>query len=63
MGDYDRAIADYTQAIRLDPGYANSYNKGDFDRAVADYEVVLRINPDHVNAKQWLEEARKQRGK
>jgi tetratricopeptide (TPR) repeat protein len=38
-GDYDRAIADYNQAIRLDPKYAAAYNnrgrayadKGDHD--------------------------------
>src|SRR5262249_50255351 len=44
--DYDRAIADYDQAIELDPKYAivyvyrgNAYQaKKDYDRAVADYD-------------------------
>ncbi|HEX2726211.1 MAG TPA: tetratricopeptide repeat protein, partial [Beijerinckiaceae bacterium] len=39
--DFDRAIADFTEAIRLDPKYISAlfsrgvtyYNKGDFDRA------------------------------
>src|SRR5262245_9696289 len=43
-GDYDRAIADWTEAIRLDPKYAIAYNgravaynrKGDYNRAIAD---------------------------
>ena len=41
---YDRAIADYTTAIELTPGYAEAYNdrgfayylKGDCERAIAD---------------------------
>jgi len=69
--DYDRAIADYTQAIRLNPNDADTYynrgnayrNKNDYDRAIADYEAALRINPNHANAKKWLENARKARGR
>ncbi len=49
-GDYDRAIADYTEAIRLDPKYAHAYNnrgnaygaKGDYDHAIADFDQVIR---------------------
>lgn len=61
-GDSDRAIADYTQAIRLDPAYAVAYSnrglaytdKGEFDRAIADFTAAIRINPlppgnAHVN--------------
>src|SRR5882672_9868077 len=44
-GDLDRGIADYTEAIRLDPKYPKAYYnrgvayeaKGDHDRAIADY--------------------------
>jgi tetratricopeptide (TPR) repeat protein len=51
---YDRAIADYTQAIRLDPNEAGGYNqrgtayaqKGDYDRAIADYTQAIRIVPN-----------------
>ena len=50
----DRAIADYTQAIRLDPNDAFAYNnrgityknKGDYDRAIADYTQALRLDPN-----------------
>jgi tetratricopeptide (TPR) repeat protein len=52
--DYDRAIADYEQAIRLDPNRPEYYaargdaygNKGDDARAIADYGEVLRLKPD-----------------
>jgi tetratricopeptide (TPR) repeat protein len=50
--DYDRAIAECSESIRIMPGYvfayncrANSYNeKGDKDRAIADYTEAIRIN-------------------
>jgi lipoprotein NlpI len=55
-GDNDRAIADYNQAISINPRNATFYNnrgiayrnKGDFDRAIADYSQAIRLNPkDH----------------
>ena len=57
-GDYDRAIADYTEAIRLDPkldyaffrrGVAYSQKK-EHDRAIADYSQVVRLNPKRAPA-------------
>ena len=52
-GDMDRAIADLTEAIRLDPKYANAYDnrglayrdKGDMDRAIADLTEAIRLDP------------------
>ncbi len=52
-GDYDRAIADHTQAIRIDPKYANAFvaralaweGKKDIDRAAADYSEAIRLEP------------------
>ncbi|WP_341525070.1 tetratricopeptide repeat protein [Nostoc sp. UHCC 0302] len=57
-GDFKGAIADYTQAIRLNPNYLNayfgrgvaSYNLGDNKRAIADYNQALKINPNYANA-------------
>jgi tetratricopeptide (TPR) repeat protein len=53
-GAFDRAIADFTQAIKLDPNYAMAYAyrgtayaaKGDNDRAIADLTQFIRLNPN-----------------
>ncbi len=57
-GDADRAIADYTATIRLDPAHANAYynrgnsysSKGDTERAIADYSATIRLDPGYANA-------------
>ena len=57
-GDIDRAIADYSEAIRLDPKFAmafqnrgNAYSdKGDNDRAIADYSEAIRLDPTSARA-------------
>jgi tetratricopeptide (TPR) repeat protein len=51
--DYARAIADYDQAIRLNPqdalAYSNRgfayYNQQDYARAIADHHQAIRLNP------------------
>jgi tetratricopeptide (TPR) repeat protein len=56
--DYDRAIADYSEVIRIDPKTAVAYDnrglsyfaKGDVDRAIADYSDAIRIDPKFANA-------------
>lgn len=56
--DYEQAIADYTEAIRLNPKYASAfYNRGnswrarrDNDRAIADYTEAIRLNPKYAAA-------------
>src|SRR6266481_5067290 len=53
-GNFDRAIADFSEAIRLDPKLAAAYNnrgnayknKGDLDRAIADYSEAIRLAPE-----------------
>ncbi|MDR2717539.1 MAG: tetratricopeptide repeat protein [Treponema sp.] len=55
---YEQVIADYTQAIRLNPNdaiaYANRGNaysdKSDYDRAIADYTQAIRLNPNYTIA-------------
>jgi tetratricopeptide (TPR) repeat protein len=50
---YDKAIADYTEAIRLDSKDALAYNgrgyafseKKEYDKAIADYTASIRLDP------------------
>ena len=57
-GDHDRAIADYDEAIRLDPKDAVAYSnrgiaykdKGDYDRAIADYNEAIGLDPKNAVA-------------
>ena len=51
--DYDRAIANYNEAVRLDPKSANAFrgrgkayrDKGDHSRAIADFNEAIRLDP------------------
>ena len=53
-GDYDRAIANYTQAINLNPNYSVAYNnrgwayylKGDLDQAIKDTTKAIQLDPN-----------------
>lgn len=55
----DRAIADYTVALQLDPTLADILNargelwrrKGDRPKAVIDFGAALKLNPNHAAAK------------
>jgi lipoprotein NlpI len=54
MGDYDRAIADHSAALKLDAKarHANYYrgaaysNKGEFERAIADFDAAIQLKAD-----------------
>ena len=51
--EFDLAIADYTEAIRLYPTYGGHYQsrglaylaKGDKDRAIADFRQAIELDP------------------
>jgi tetratricopeptide (TPR) repeat protein len=53
-GDDDHAIADYSEAIRLDTKFAIAYHdrarayhrKSDYDRAISDYSEAIRLDPN-----------------
>lgn len=54
--EYDKAIADYSSAIRLKPDLVIAYynrgiayqEKGDWDRAIADYDRAILLSPDDL---------------
>src|SRR5262245_60141239 len=56
--DYDGAIAEYSEAIRLIPANALAFfgrglaygRKGDHDRAIADYSEASRLDPKYAHA-------------
>ena len=58
MGENDKAIADFTAAIRQNPKDAEFYNnrgivwkrKGEFDIAIADYDEAIKLNPQYWEA-------------
>jgi tetratricopeptide (TPR) repeat protein len=55
---FDRAIAEFNEAIQLDPKNARAlYNRGtayrlmnDYDRAIADYNEAIRLDPKYAYA-------------
>ena len=52
-GQYDQAIADFTNALEINPKYVDAYinrgiahaNKGEYDQAISDYTKALEIDP------------------
>jgi len=56
--DFDRAVHDFSEAIRIDPKYPDSYLErgkiyfklGETERAIADYSAALAHDPQHAAA-------------
>ena len=56
-GNFDQAITDCDEAIRLEPGKAHAYGQrgkawagmGDTDRALADYDAAIHLDPHNAN--------------
>lgn len=54
--DYDAAINEFTEAIRIDPAFSWPFNnrglayaaKGNFDNALKDYAEALRLDPNYT---------------
>ncbi len=58
VGDYDQAIHDYTQALRLNPQFAQTYRnrglarskKGRYDQAIEDYTHAIKLKGNYAEA-------------
>jgi len=58
MENYDQAIADFTRAIELNPGYPGIYNnrggvyakKGQYDKSIADFTRAIELDPVYAQA-------------
>jgi tetratricopeptide (TPR) repeat protein len=63
--DYDKAIKDFDEAIRLDPQFATTFAlrgnawfaKKDYDKAIKDFAEAIRLDPKDArafNSRAWL---------
>ena len=58
LSQYERAIEDYDEAIRLDPNDPLAYSNrgttydalGQYSRAIEDYDEAIRLNPNYAMA-------------
>jgi tetratricopeptide (TPR) repeat protein len=58
-GEYALAIAEYKEAVKLNPNYADAFNDmgysysklGDYENSISSYNMALSIKPDHTLSK------------
>ena len=70
LGNYEGAIADFDEAIEINPQHARAYyNRGtikahldNYEGAIADYNEAIAINPQHTDAYFYREIAKIQLG-
>jgi tetratricopeptide (TPR) repeat protein len=69
-GMFDRALADFDQAIGMDPEYAKAYynrgstydTMGQLDKAIVDYRKTISLDPYYYEAHYFLDQALKKTG-
>ena len=57
-GEYDKAIQDFDEAIRLEPNRGDAFNnrgdawdaKQEYDKAIRDFDEAIRLNPNDDDA-------------
>jgi tetratricopeptide (TPR) repeat protein len=60
-GEYDNALADSTESIRLNPknptAYGNRgtawFDKREYDKSIADFTEAIRLDPKYAYAYYW----------
>jgi len=70
-GEYARAIADYNEAINLEPNYSHAFNKraqahsdnGDFDKAIEDFKKLIQLDPNYNMVESQLADVYCKRGR
>jgi lipoprotein NlpI len=55
--DYDSAIQDFDQSLRINPSYAKALNnrgvayqkKGEHDRSIKDFDEAIKLDPNYLS--------------
>ena len=58
QGNYAQAIVEFTNAIKINPDYADSYNKrglvyynqAQYEQSIKDYGIAIQLNPKYTDA-------------
>jgi len=61
LGDLERALADYSEKVRLQPEVADGYgwrgavylDQADYDHALEDYSTAIRLDPEATDVPLW----------